>query len=189
MAFEFFTGYSINSGKLSNNYTNNVPVGVAFDIVYKKWELYLRDYIGFNKTKQDIDYSLGTYEKDSRTMVFLPEASVGYVAVDNNSFKISPFAGIGAMHITPPLGETEEHPDLEEVTRTATTYTLGINLDIKFGPRDTPEFSPKSTYGFLRIRYGYTIPRFANKYEGMTGNMHYITVGIGGLARGLKRAY
>ena len=62
MTFEFFSGYGVFTGNLSDNYTNNVPVGVAFDICYKDFELYLRDYIGFNYTKKDFNYSLGTWE-------------------------------------------------------------------------------------------------------------------------------
>lgn len=190
MTFEFFTGYGIYTGNLSDNFTHNVPVGVAFDICYKNFELYLRDYIGFNKTKKDFDYSLGTFEKGSRTMVFLPEASIGYVTYNENRFKVSPFAGIGAMDIGPTLNATEETPGLDEVElEFTTTYMVGINFDIKFGAKKTPAYSPKTSYGFMRIRYAYNIPRFDKKYDGMTGNMHYITIGFGGMARGLKREY
>lgn len=190
MTFEFFSGYSIYTGNLSDNYTNNIPVGVAFDVCYKNFELYLRDYIGFNKTKKDFNYSLGTWEKGSRTMVFLPEASLGYVAYNDNRFKLSPFAGIGSMDISPTTKDKEETPELKEVSlEFTTTYILGINFDIKFGPKHTPKYSPKTSYGFMRIRYGYSIPRFEKKYDGMTGNMHYITIGFGGMARGLKREY
>ena len=190
MAFEFFSGYSIYTGNLSDNFTSNVPVGVAFDICYKNFELYLRDYIGFGKTKKEFDYSLGIWEKGSRTMVFLPEASLGYVAYNDNRFKLSPFAGIGSMDISPPLNDTKKTPELKEVSlEFTTTYILGINFDIKFGPKNTPKYRPKTSYGFMRIRYGYSIPRFEKKYEGMTGNMHYITIGFGGMSRGLKRDY
>jgi len=140
MTFEFFSGYSIYTGSLSDNYTNNIPIGVAFDICYKNFELYLRDYIGFNKTKKDFDYSLGTWKKSSRTMVFLPEASLGYVVHNNNRFKLSPFAGIGSMDISPTEQDTKETPELEEVSlKFTSTYILGINLDIKLGPTHTPE--------------------------------------------------
>ncbi len=190
MAVEFFSGYSIYTGKLSENYTNNVPFGVAFDICYKKFELYLRDYIGFNKTRKDFTYSLGTWEKGSRTMVFLPEASLGYVTIDNSSFKVSPFAGIGAMDISPPSKDTEKTPELKEVSlEFTTTYMIGVNIDIKFGQKKTPLFSPKTSYGFMRIRYAYNIPRFEKKYDGISGNMHYITIGFGAFARGLKREH
>ena len=116
-------------------------------------------------------------------MVFLPEASLGYVAYNDNRFKLSPFAGIGSMDISPPTKDTEETPELKEVSlEFTTTYIIGINFDIKFGPKHTPKYSPKTSYGFMRIRYGYSIPEF-------DGNMHYITIGFGGMARGLKREY
>lgn len=190
MAFEFFSGYGIYTGNLGNSFTNNIPIGVAFDICYKNFELYLRDYIGFNKTKKDFDYSLGTWRKDSKATVFLPEASLGYVVYNDNRFKLSPFAGIASMDIGPTLNDREDTPELKEVSlEFTTTYTVGFNFDIKFGPRHTPKYNPKTSYGFIRIRYGYNMPRFEKKYDGMSGNMHYITIGFGGLARGLKRAY
>ncbi|MDP1725945.1 MAG: hypothetical protein Q8M15_04120 [Bacteroidota bacterium] len=189
MAFEFFSGYSFYTGILSDNYTNNVPFGVAFDICYKKFELYLRDYIGFNKTKKDIYYSLGIWGKGSKSMVYLPEASIGYVTLNNNRVKISPFAGIGAMCISPPSKDTEKTPELKEVSlEFTTTYMIGVNFDVKFGQK-TPSYRPKSSYGFIRVRYAYNIPGFDKKYNGISGNMHYITIGFGGLARELKREY
>lgn len=41
----------------------------------------------------------------------------------------------------------------------------------------------------MRIRYGYSMPRFNKKYDGLNGNMNYITVGFGSMARGIKRDY
>lgn len=187
-ACELFSGYSVYTGNLSDNYTNNVPFGVAFDICYKNFELYLRGYIGVNKTKKDFDYSLGTWEKGSRMNVSLPEASLGYVVYNDNRFKLSPFAGIGSMEISPTTYETEKTPELKEVSlELTTTYVLGANFDIKLGKKNMPKYIPKTEYGFVRIRYAYCMPRFDKKYDGMTGNMHYITIGFGGFSRGVKR--
>ena len=188
MAFEFFSGYGIFTETLSNNYTNNIPIGIAFDICYKRFELYLRDYIGFNKTKKDFVYSTGVYEKGSSTMVFLPEASLGFAALDNDRFKLAPFAGIGGLHICPPFGKTDKEPELNEVSISAFTYNLGVSFDIKFGKKGY-SFRPKSSYGFLRVRYGYSIPNFSKKYDEISGGTHYITIGVGGFSRGLKREY
>ncbi len=186
MAFEFFSGFGIFTQGLNENYTNNIPIGVAFDIYYKKFELYLRDYIGFNKTRKNLDYSGGTWEKDSRTLIILPEASLGYPIFDNDRYKISPFAGIGAMDISPVDNDIEENPDLEEMSLTFTTnYLTGLNFDIKFGEKSTPDFRPKSSYSFIRIRYAFSHTRFQEKNDGISGNMHYITIGFGGLGRRL----
>ncbi len=186
MAFEFFSGYSVFTGTLNKSYTSNVPIGVAFDICYKRFELYLRDYIGFNSTKKDIDYSNGVYSKGSSTMVFIPEASLGFAVLENDRFKIAPFAGIGGLLISPPSGKTVKEPELDEVSISAFTYNLGVSYDIKFSKKGY-SFRPKSSYGFLRVRYGYNIPNFSKKYDGVSGATHYVTVGIGGFSRGLKR--
>jgi hypothetical protein len=63
-----------------------------------------------------------------------------------------------------------------------------VSFDIKFGKRGYL-FRPKSNYGFLRVRYGYSIPNFSKKYNEISGGTHYITVGFGGFSRGLKREY
>ncbi len=188
ITFEVFSGYSIFNGQLSNNYTNSIPYGVAFDISYRKVELFLRDYIGFNKTKKDINYSVGTWEKDSRNLVFQPEVSVGYAVYDNEKLKLSPFAGIGSMKITPTTYDLNKNPELKELSLGyTTTYILGFNFDFKFRSKTVSEYKPSRTNGFIRIRYGYSIPDFEKKYDGMTGNMHYITIGFGAMGRGLKR--
>ena len=186
LAFEFFSGYGIFSGTFKDNFTNNIPLGIAFDVCYKRFELYLRDYIGFNKTKVDLDYSVGTYEKRSSAMVFLPEASLGYAALDKDRFKLAPYAGIGGIHICPPLGKTEKIPELDEISMSTFTCNFGANFDIKFGGKGY-SFRPKASYGFMRIRYGFCLA--INGSERVSGSTHYITIGFGGLSRGLKRKY
>jgi hypothetical protein len=190
LGYEFFSGYGIYTDVLSEHYTNNVPFGVAFDICYRRYELYLRNYIGVNKTRINHDYSLGTFEKGSGTMVFLPEASFGYIFADRTGFKISAFAGIGAMDIGPTHNAVRNIPELAEVTlEFSTTYLAGMNLDLKLRVRGGPEYNPRASYSFMRIRYAFGVPRFKNKYSDIHGNMHYLTIGFGGISRGLKRDY
>jgi hypothetical protein len=190
LGYEFFSGYGLYTNILRDHYTNNVPFGVAFDIRYRKFELYLRNYIGVNKTRINHGYSLGTFEKGSGTMVYLPEASIGYIFADRSVFKISTFAGIGAMDIGPTYNAIRNIPELEEVTlEFTTTYLAGINLDLKIRARGSPEYNPRASYSFMRVRYAFSLPRFKNKYGDINGNMHYLTIGFGGLSRGLKRDY
>lgn len=56
----------------------------------------------------DKNKTLGTWENGSRTMVFILEASLGYVAYNDNRFKLSPFAGMASMNISPPTYNTDE---------------------------------------------------------------------------------
>jgi len=186
---EFFSGYGLFTGQLSRNYTNNVPIGVAFDICYKNFTLFLRDYIGFNSTKKDFYYSKGIWGRGSQMRVFLPEASLGYAVINSNRCQLLPFAGIAGMEISPPSHYTDKEPELDEVSlHFTTTWVLGLNFDLKLG-RKPPAWNPSTSYGFIRFRYSFCLPQFAGKYKGVSGCMHYLTVGIGVLARGTKRQY
>lgn len=189
---EFFSGYGMFTENLSNEYKNNIPFGVAFDICYKDFTLYLRDYIGFSKTLNNWDYGDGVWEEDSQVRVFLPEASVGYTILNNKSFKISPFAGIASTNIGPTEYDLDEEPGLENVNLDFTaTYNLGVNLDIKLGKSKNAMVSngPEDSYWFLRLRYSYNSMGFEKKYDGFNGNMHYLTIGLGGIGRAIKRDY
>lgn len=187
-AFEFFSGYGIFTDDLADDYNNPIPVGVAFDICYNKFELYLRDYIGLGTSAQNLSYSTGSYSEGSNLQTFIPEASLGFAAIDNNAFKISPFVGIGAMSITPPTNTMLEIPELEEIEREfTTTYMLGFSFDFKFGTKKSPRYMTNTNYGFMRLRYSYNLPQFDNKYQGLDGGFHSITIGFGGMARRLIR--
>lgn len=188
--FEFFSGYGWFTGDLKTHFANNVPLGVAFDIYYKKFALYLRDYIGFSSTKHTFNTGPIEWNKHSQVRVYLPEASVGYVINDGKRFKIAPFAGISSTDITPTDYDLKQNPDLKNYElKFTTTYTLGLNVDIKLG-KPHVSMAPRaaeSGYWFLRVRYAYNFPQFAKSYTGYDGNMQYITIGLGGFASKIKR--
>ncbi len=190
---EFFSGYSVLTGNLSENFTNNVPVGASFDIYYKKLDLSLRYYIGIGKTSTNIPYSTGIWEDGSQANVLLPEVSLGYVIIDNKKIRITPFAGIGGTSISPPENDLNENPDLKEVALDySTTYTFGATFDFKFGSSAISfitDNTVENDYWFLRIRYSYIMPQFESKYPGLTGNMHCITIGFGIFGQRMKRDF
>ena len=186
--YELHLGYGIFTGALRDNYTNNAPLmGLALDIFYKKAELSLRCNFGFNKNRKDINYSSGVFEKKSKTRTYFPEVSLGYAVADYDRFKISPFIGIGGVSISPTENVIKEIPELKEVSLKMTTaYLIGVNLDIALGKKNTPAYRPKANLP-LRVRYEYCFPRFEKKYDGLSGNMHYITIGIMVISRAVKR--
>lgn len=193
VVFEFFSGYGIFTENLKKTYTNSVPIGIAFDVYYKKFVLYLRDYIGFSKTRINIpfDNNFNNWKKGSQVRVYLPEASLGYVVADNKICKIAPFAGIAATDISPTQYDLAQASGLKETELKFTvTYTAGINVDLKLGKSKTPmvSYGREESYWFLRLRYAYNTPQFGKKYSGFSGNIHYITIGIGGFGRAFKRA-
>ncbi|MFW5820873.1 MAG: hypothetical protein ACOCWA_06260, partial [Bacteroidota bacterium] len=119
--FEFLSGYGLFTGSLNDQFRNNIPIGIAFDVEYKNLCLYLRDYIGFSKTKKDLYFNDGLWEKKSSSRVFLPEASLGYVIMDNEKLKIAPFSGIASMDIGPTEKDLDEKPELDNAGLEFTT--------------------------------------------------------------------
>ena len=189
LGLDLFGGYGMFTGELGDMYVNHGIFGFTIEGEYKKFTLYLRNYIGFTKTKQDRRNSRVLWREDSRAEMYFPDASLGYAVVDNNLIQISPFAGMGAAYIGPGLVELEERPELEVMeVGYSLAYTLGIDMKIKFGWKAASSFSENEnkSYLFVRLRYGYTWPQFSD-YPGHNGNVHQITIGIGGLYRGMKR--
>ena len=190
IGIEFFSGFGMFTGELSEMYHNHGVLGVGFDIEYHKFTLYLRNYIGFANTKQDREIAGVLWTKGSPAQMFFPDASLGYAVVENDKIKISPFAGVGGASIGPGSLELEERPELEALeVGFSPSYTLGLNLNIKMG-WDTSIISMNDdkSYWFIRIRYGYTMPQFGN-YSLHNGNVHQLTIGMGGLYRRMKRVF
>jgi len=187
---EFFSGYGFFTGQLANQFNNNVPLGVAFDIYFKKIGFCLRDYIGFSSTLRSIQFTNVIWVKGDQVRVFLPELSIGYVTIDNKQFRITPFAGIASTDISPTSNDQQKKPGYDKIDLKWTmTYTFGISTDFKLGKSRNAivRNGTQSSYFFLRIRYACNLPQFNCKYSGFGGVMHNITIGIGSLGRRLKR--
>jgi hypothetical protein len=188
----FFSGYGIFTGDLTKTYRNTIPFGCDLDIYYYRLALYMRVYIGISKTTRDLPYPGGTWPKGSEAHVFIPEASLGYILAYNKLIVLAPFAGIASTDIGPPGSEMDKVPGLKQVKLGPTlTYSLGLNLDFKLGYSNTPykvSAGLEKAYFFIRLRYSYDIMGFDNKYPGYGGNMHSITIEIGGaLGRMLRK--
>ncbi|MCX6256411.1 MAG: hypothetical protein NTW49_00685 [Bacteroidia bacterium] len=112
-SFEIFSGYGIFSGDLKNDFSDNIPIGVAFDVYYKNISLYLRDYIGFSRTKHDFTGNGDIWNKNSQVRVYLPEASFGYIVHESKHFKLAPFAGISSTSVSPTENDLNIKPDLK----------------------------------------------------------------------------
>ncbi|MEM6642344.1 MAG: hypothetical protein AAF616_05150 [Bacteroidota bacterium] len=191
-SFEFFSGYGVFTEDLSRDFTNNVPIGIAFDVFYKKYVLFLRNYIGFSRTTNAIEFDGGTWQEDAQVRVFLPEASVGYTLVDSKRIKFMPFVGISSTSVSPTEYDRNRIEEYDKVGLDfTTTYSFGLNMDLVLGKSGSvPIISwNEEAYWFIRLRYSYNQPQFNKKYEGFEGNFHYITFGFGGFGRKLKRDY
>jgi hypothetical protein len=191
--FETFSGYGIFTGELSNNYTNYIPIGVAFNIYYKRFEFSPRMYFSSinGKAKKDFTYSAGYYKKDKSMQTMLEGVSLGYNILDNDNFKILPFFGIARINIEP--SEINEIKELKEISASTFTCITGLNLSTRiYDPfaGDKVKAKTKTSGGlFLRLRYEYAMPaNFSKKYD-ISGGVHLITLGVGVFFKDSKREY
>jgi len=188
--FEFFSGYGLGTGNLYNNFHGHVPLGVAFDVLYKNWTLYLRDYIGIGSTYSDIAVNGTVWPKSTKANTCIPEASLGYTLPLKSKLHISPFAGIGGLLLSPTESQKDESYYKQTSNLGSFAWIAGLNVDIKLGKKnETYPFvaTNEEAFWFLRIRYGYVMSNLANMYPGLSGNMHYLTIGIGGIGHRIKR--
>lgn len=191
LGFEFFSGYGILTNDLKTHFKNTVPVGVGFDVAYKNFTLYLRDFIGFSRTKDSLHFPAGIWKKGAQARIYLPEASLSYPLLESRRFKLSPFAGIASCSFAPTENDRNKNLVNDDVELKFTTaYTFGLNVDWKLGKSYSGLVAAnEDAYWFLRIRYAFNSPQFKNKYTGFNGNLHAVTIGIGGFGRPVKRYY
>jgi len=186
-SFEFFSGRGRFEGGLDSYFSAHVPIGVAFDIFYGRVGLFLRDYIGVGgSVRRDFSYN-GEWPYELALNVFLPEASVGYVFAESDHWKFIPFLGISSMDIAPPEAKQETHDvGLDFVT----TYTYGLNLDLKLKASQMPIVSYReNSVWFLRFRLAMNHPTYTKRDPRFDGTMLYFTIGFGGFGRKLLRDY
>jgi len=188
--FEFFSGYGLATGNLYNSFHGHVPIGIAFDVLYKNWTLYLRDYIGIGTTHTDIAVRGTVWPNATKANTMIPEATLGYMLPLKSKFHLSPFAGVGGLLLSPTDSQKDEsyYKQVGELNNFA--WITGINMDIKLGKNRgiNPMVSDnEAAFWFLRIRYGYVMSNISKLYPGLSGSMHYLTIGIGGQGHRVKR--
>ncbi|MCC5937040.1 MAG: hypothetical protein JJU34_07150 [Lunatimonas sp.] len=188
---EFFTGYGRYTDQLSSEFKNSIPFGIAFDIIYTDWVLFLRNYIGITRNKHDVPISSGVWPAYSQARMFLPELSIGYQVTDSPRLAITPFAGFAWMDLGPTPYDLQQNQSLSEATLTfRRTPTVGLNVDVKMGNvNGLISQGQEHSYWFMRLRYAYQTPHYERKYNGYAGSLHNFTIGVGGTGRRIKKVH
>lgn len=191
--FEFFLGYGAFTQEIADNFSNQGAFGITFDVAYKKTTFYFRGYLGVGRLNKPIASPNRDliWEEGSRATLVKPEFSVGYDFYETEKIKFTPFVGISAA-----LLESGETDDIENSSFKdseidyASAYELGLNLDWKIGKDKMNLITNKASnsYWFLRFRYSLSVPDIHVNGAGLNGVYHCVTIGIGGFARGIKRA-
>ncbi|EON78935.1 hypothetical protein ADIS_0528 [Lunatimonas lonarensis] len=191
LSAEFFTGYGVYTGQLESEFKNSIPFGIAFDVIYSNWVLFLRNYIGITRNKNDVPITGGVWPARSQARMFLPELSIGYRVADTPTFGVTPFAGFAWMDLGPTIHDMQQNQYLQEAALTfRRTPTVGLNLDIKMGSvNGLVSPGQEQSFWFIRLRYAYQTPQYERKYNAYAGSLHNLTVGVGGTGRRVKKVY
>jgi hypothetical protein len=181
-------GYMIPTEELAARYSNSGLFYMDVDLEYARLEALLRLNFGFNRTKTDMTYSGGQWPKGKRTDFFTTDLALGYRIYDGNLFKIIPFVGISPITFDVTRADRDEDEALKELKISSFSYNFGLCVDFKL-PRARKLRSSKVETGYtgFRLRYSYAAAQFARKYEGLSGNIHSLTLGMTCFWRGVKK--
>ncbi len=177
--FSFSSGVGILSGNLKKYYSMPILLDFEYNLNYKKIETDYRLGLGINKTKQDLAYSTGVFKKNKTASVANYAFNAGYNILNLNRLKITPFAGIYGVSISPNFSKEFEknNPDISELSiNSSPVFGGGFNIYYKF----KPAFSYHNSFGLqmLRLRLERINTNFTKNSNGMNGNINFITLGI-----------
>lgn len=188
--FGMFSGYNILSNDLSDKFKNFISFGGSASIEYNNAVIMSIGLVyGPSKTKEDIMLNEKIWNKNSRANFYRVEVYLGHAVFDSKPLKIIPILGVSFDDIktkepNPYDFDYEDTLLHEKVQFSEDSFFLGLILDIKTA--NNYSSNPKS-YGAIRIKYSYLMTDFENKYNMFDGNIHSITLGIGGLYRSNKK--
>ncbi len=187
MGSELFLGYNQFAGGLSNHFTNRVMGGFAFDVSYKKFTVSTRFNFSGTRPLQEITRKGITWPKGVNGYVMGADLAFHYPVIQSKNVLISPVAGIGGMGIGPSFEQVkEEYPELKEFKELSSfNYLLGLDIKVNAWNREID----LSRYGggYVGLRYTYYIPNLGERHQLQRGNMHTITLTVGGFGYPKKR--
>lgn len=180
----YLVGGNFFTKDIHKNYTNQFCTGITFDVYYKKLLLGFRDQIGFGKTNRDFIYDSINLPRKSGFRSLLLGTDFGYVVLNNDRRKITPFVGVNTFVTIQPLFRKSSTPHSEKFELPFTlTFSFGFNYDIKLR---LPEWKmidgdPQkvSEYRFIRLKNVFYLPQFQKKTPGFTGEIYCLTLEYG----------
>lgn len=186
MGYEFALGYGNTVGQLQNNFGGGMGLGLELEVLYKQAHFQTRFHVFSSKTRNDITVNNLTWPGNTAGNFFTADFAFQYPAFMNKKIKLMPFVGIGAVGVSPVEKVVKDYPELEDFkTMSAFSYFAGV--DFRFNFWDKTVNLSKDGGLYLNLRYSYYFPNYGKKYDFMAGNMHLITLGVGGFKRPILR--
>lgn len=182
----FLIGNGIYTGNISDFFSNPFYVGIHLDYYKNRIVIQFDDYIGFGKTKDDIDYTTQEiWTKNDFVLSGMIDLSLGYCIIDNENIMIVPLSGLGFNKLSANLYELYDFGN--KYKPIIPHIKFGCYVDLRFWRffKSHPSFNTNDgSYSCPRLNFGYTLPIGQIDYsEFYDGNQFYITLGFGGLGK------
>ncbi len=188
LGYDFYLGYNMFTGGLSDHFANRATFGFAFEILYKEITASVRFNYSGTETRQAITHRGITWPQGIKGYAVGADLAFQYPVLQNQKIKLSPFVGIGGMGIGPNETELDEFPELEDFKELSSfNYLAGV--DFKLNAWNKEVDLSRHGGGYVGLRYTYYFPNYHNRYELLNGNMHMITLTVGSFVRPMKRDY
>lgn len=167
-----------------------ISVNLGLEFVFKQHLFVLENMFGYAKMKKKYGESVSIWGEGNKIAIAMPSLSYGYILLDNEKHKLSPFIGMGIMGISP---NTRDSSIIAQHISMA-NYTIlgGMSYDYKF--KKTLMLSSvyddrvrKYNYLFnefsIRTRFYVTKANFNSTLNGFSLNF---SVGISGFMRSVR---
>ena len=169
-------GSGFFTGTLGEYFSPTFNFIFGFDFAYKNSIFFLNATLAGNKLKKDYASDKNWYEGQNATVAIM-DLSYGYAFINNERFKLTPFAGLGITEFS------SENKDNQDDNLRIVDYNVifGINADYKI--RTKIGLIPNSSLGVKEkvetsIRTRLYITR-ANYHSDLQGYSINLTIGIG----------
>jgi hypothetical protein len=200
--YSMLFGYEYFTNDLKTNFNNHAIIGMSVDFEYKQT---ISFNLGFNhgahRTKADIDIESGIWNKNSKAETNTYEVLMGPIIINSKRLKVIPFTGFAYLTISdrkpspytfelnPDFSKT--YPDYSPLFRLdKITWALGFSLNLKEKWLHTNDYDHKGRKikheVYYKLKYTYYMPNFDSNYTNYKGNIHSLSIGMGGIMRRVK---
>lgn len=174
---EIGLGYIGMQGDMAKQFKEGVLFKLSLDGSYKRTTLSISLNIGSTTTKVDFPYRDTEWLKGSRATLMGIDLTAGYRLMDIKRVSFAPFLGVGAINFSPSTMDIENDYTLEKLNFTAQNYLIG--MDFTFNLKKRSFFFDGNN--FINLRYTFSMPQYNGRKGVESGNMHWITLGWGGM--------
>jgi hypothetical protein len=184
---DFSLGYGSFKGELANYFVDYAPLAFGFEGSYRQYVLYLRAAIGVGSSAKQTFEHFGTWNKNLKLNVTIPELSFGYMLAENENFRLAPFVGVSSVMIDPP--ETERNiPGNNVKLYSDASLIYGVNFDLRVGSMFSPLLNwNEQSQWIIKLRFSVVPASYSGTNASFTGSTFFLTIGVGGIGRSIHR--